>query len=78
MTPKEKAEELVQKYKPFVYCYMGSGMLSNTYDEDVVLTMSKKCALIAVDEIQDFITKYDNHFQDFKYWDEVTQEIQNL
>lgn len=35
MTAKEKAEELVDKYKPFVYCFLGSGMLSNTLDEDV-------------------------------------------
>ena len=33
MTPKEKCDELIEKFIPNMYCYMGSGMLSNDYDE---------------------------------------------
>jgi hypothetical protein len=84
MTPKEKAIELIDKYKPFVYCYMGSGMLSNTYDEDVILNMSKQCALIAVDEIVKECYNWngsDNvqwETKRFDYWNEVKQEIEKL
>ena len=39
---------------------------------------SKRCCLIAIEEIQDFITKYNNPFEDFKYWDEVKDEIEKL
>jgi len=41
---KEKAKELIEKHKPFIYCYMGSGMLTNTYDEVAATMMAKKCA----------------------------------
>ena len=51
MTPKEKAEELVNKFKDHVNPYIGSGMLSNTYDDKAILYQSKQCALICVDEM---------------------------
>lgn len=64
MTPKDKAEELVMKmYK---------------LDNRAWYNTAKQCALIAVDEMQDFITKYNNPFEDFKYWDEVKNEIEKL
>lgn len=92
MTPKEKAEELVNKYKPFVYCYLGSGMLSNWEDETVILSNAKQCALIAVDEMlketntvipEEVYT--DNGLEviivlnpRIKYWQEVKNEIEKL
>jgi len=51
MNAKEKAKELIEKFKDKVNPYIGSGMLSNTHDDSAILWQSKKCALIAVDEI---------------------------
>ena len=53
MTEKEKAIELVEKCKPLVYCFLGSGMLTNTEDSEVALSNAKKCALICVQELID-------------------------
>lgn len=93
MTPQEKAEELVNKYKPFVYCFIGSSMLTNTEDESVIITNSKQCALIAVNEIIES-RKADPDFDDTKlgivthyiaphplrlsYWVKVKEEIEKL
>jgi hypothetical protein len=64
MTPKEKAQELFQKYES----------LNSSFD------ISKKGALIAVDEILDVIvTIYDYDFEKLNpYWEEVKQEIEKL
>jgi hypothetical protein len=51
ITPKEKAEQLISNFSPFVYCYLGSGMLTNTEDDEVIKMNAKKCALIAVEEM---------------------------
>ena len=73
MTPKEKAIELHNK------------ILNVTYDDRDIpgepTWVSTKCALIAVDEILD---NFPNEFWDeylidnFKYWQEVKQEIELL
>lgn len=82
MNAKEKAKEIVDKYKPYVYCYMGSGMLTNTEDETVILMNAKSCALICVDELILSTTPDNNprpkNRMDREYWIEVKQEIQNL
>lgn len=77
MTPKEKAQELFHKYADdfnFDDTYRG-------YREQ-----SKQCALIAVDEIFEFM-KMDDEYTDtaynanskwVQYWIEVKQEIQKL
>ena len=76
MKEKTKAIELVDKFKPLVYCYMGSGMLSNSYDDNVILENAKQCAIICVDEIlkagKDVFI-----FRD-AYWNKVKQEIEKL
>ena len=71
MTPKEKAEELVDKYiYKQVMCY-GSA------DFDLI----KEFALIAVEEILD-IDCYDMSEEPFnnhiEYWQEVKNEIEKL
>jgi hypothetical protein len=77
MTPKEKAEVLISKYKkaPFnctdcdmPYCDVPCTRLS--------LQESKECALIAVDEILKAGQDVDE-FAD-SYWQEVKQEIEKL
>jgi hypothetical protein len=61
MTPKEKAKELVEKYIPF--CGMEMTEI--------------QCALIAVDEILNYL-KTDGFSIQINYWQEVKQEIINL
>ena len=73
MTPKEKAEELVDKYHKI--------HAINNYEV-------KQCALIAVDEILENVDYFfkelekdnlPNKFDDeIEYWNEVKQEINNL
>ena len=62
MTPKKKAKELVEKY-------------ANT---NGVYGASKRCALIAVDEIMDCLNTVmiPNPFK--PYWEEVKREINLL
>jgi hypothetical protein len=48
---KQKAIELVASFKDFVNPYMGSSMLSNTYDNDAILFQAKKCAHVCVNQI---------------------------
>jgi hypothetical protein len=69
LTPKEKAEELVNS---FVKLYDHQ---SENYLE---LDEAKLCALIAVDEIlnNDGFTKFDYYLT--KYWIEVKKEINLL
>ena len=72
MTPKEKAEELVLKFKQLPQEGTVAWYLS--------FELSKQCALIAVDEILDVLNQI--HWvivgKDFKYWSEVKKEIELL
>ena len=73
MTPKEKAKELKDKFWEIE-------PLSN-FDGDKGF-YSKQCALIAVDEILDFMIltlKWtENSNGNVDYWQEVKQEIEKL
>ena len=70
MTAKEKAKDLVESYKWFA-CW---GRFEDEYEN---LQNSKKCALIAVDEI--IYQMYDKYeIVDYRYWNEVKQEIEKL
>ena len=62
MTPKEKAKELVNKYLAIQF-------------GDFPTTDAKQCALIAVKEIKEAI---ELPSQEYKYWEQVEQEIPNL
>jgi hypothetical protein len=68
MTPKEKAKELVYKFKDDLYKQRGVTI----YTEDAIL-----CALIAVDEILNSINPF-GQFLGKDYWQEVKQEIERL
>lgn len=79
--PKEKAEELVEKYYQFEF---------NTISLQTQRKYAKQCALIAVDEIirvcpyfdlkiretEDQLSAFD--FQFVSYWQEVKTEIEKL
>lgn len=89
-SPKEYAEELIKFFLPKMYCYFGSGMLSNHYDEKVALDNAKECALKSIREIiksiealENTIDKLDNvnlsifsaiSYQ-IEYWEDVEKEI---
>jgi len=62
MTPKEKARELVDSFKPYSDW--------NGFDLQIELLNAKQCALIAVDEIL--------NIGEVPYWQEVKQEIEKL
>ena len=76
MTPKEKAEELLNKF--FNYCSYEWYEGEKGHKENM-----KQCALIAVDEILWEIIKYADNSREYvvensKYWEEVKQEIEKL
>ena len=64
MSPKEKAEELVNKF--------------NYEDKHYLMLDAKQCALIAVDELIEETYFTDGYYQRHKYWEEVKEEIENI
>ena len=71
MTAKEKARELVDKFRNEITSFLGDNMKKIN---------AKKCALIAVDEIL-FLLEFNLDFRmerSIIYYLEVKQEIQNL
>lgn len=83
MNPKEKVQELINLYKPHMYCYLGSGMLTNDYDESVVIHNAKKCVSYYIDGmIEQWNTYHTINPTELaelqlKYWSEVKKEITN-
>jgi len=81
MTPKEKAEELVDKM--MLYSYEKIENEKNTkyiVDNKIKKEYAIQCALIAVDEIikeKNGCSKYECYGQDIN-WNKVKQEIENL
>jgi len=73
MTPKQKAEELVDKFISYSYYSDGNNSMERNYQQK---DNAKECALIAVDEIlswQDWMGK-----EMLNYWQEVKKEIEKL
>ena len=79
MTPKEKAKQLYNKFNP--HC-----LVKNFYGDDVEVASTKQSALIAVDEIFEFM-KMDDEYTDtasnanskwVQYWQKVKKEIEKL
>jgi hypothetical protein len=69
MTPKEKAQELVNKFAKLPE--EGSLMWYLSFE------IAKKCALVAVDEILDTI-KWCIGDSQVEYWEDVKKEIELL
>jgi len=72
MTPKEKSKELINKFTNPVRWKLG---------QENVTQRAKECALIAVDEILLFMDLFDldrDMTIQFKWWQEVKQEIEKL
>jgi hypothetical protein len=72
MTPKEKAQKLVNEF----YRIIPLDKMTIDYN------LAKNCALIAVDEILDLkhivILRRNMHEMELDFWDEVKQEIEAL
>lgn len=71
MTAKEKADELYSKY---------DDLLNKDFGNPIVFdNQLKQCALIAVDEILDFmfLSEIENSFW-INYYNKVKQEISNI
>ena len=72
LTPKQKAEELVNKYIPHI---AGADRYNSTlgiYDKHI----SKQCALIAVDEIISIkLLWFQKDTEHLDFWKEVKQEL---
>jgi hypothetical protein len=68
-TPKQKAKELISKYVH---------LAKQTTGANGTIYNSKKCALIAVDEIIESVN--DEHVSDIfiEFWEEVKTEIEKL
>lgn len=76
MTPKEKAEELLEKMN-VIHHLKGNGLPVSMHKSQI-----KQCALIAVDEIIQAIDfdwmEVQNLDREHAYWNEVKQEIKNI
>jgi hypothetical protein len=79
MTPKEKAEELVHKFKKYAY-YPKT-------DNDMLFVNelnnnAKQCALIAVNEIlsdyKNYLLHENTEYKGLMYWNKVKSEIEKL
>ena len=73
--PKQKSLQLVEK---FYFALPNNGSFTGINNVNDRYKEAKQCALLTVDEMMEFITKYDNHWLDYTYWNEVKQEILNL
>jgi hypothetical protein len=71
MTPKEKAQELVDKIKPLCGGYWG-GKINKEF--------SKKCVLLAIDEICEAINwhEFEPPNKEWDYWNAVKLEVERL
>ena len=72
LTPKQKAEELVNKYIPHIAGADRYNSTSGIYDKEI----SKQCALIAANEIISIKLLWfqkDTEYLDF--WQEVKEEL---
>ena len=68
MTPKDKAKELVDKY-------LDKKCFDGRYGEDYNYIY---CVSIAVDEIIEILWHTHKNESEYKYWQEVKQEIEKL
>jgi hypothetical protein len=77
MTPKEKAEELVDKFHIKVYVSFIENSIPSVINALMLYNSAKQCALIAVDEI----IKFGNQAgirEPMMYWYKVKEELEKL
>ena len=71
MTPKEKAEELVDNFIDKMF------HLRDGYNASEVFDAAKQCALIAVNLLMEEAYRQHDYEGFIAYWKEVKQEIEN-
>ena len=75
MTPREKAIELVNKFRDHVNPYFGSSMLSiPRYNKDTVVSQAQMCALECAREV----VKALHNGSPLTFWDNVLSEIKSI
>jgi len=74
MTPKQKAEKLVNKFRDFAN---GTDYETDGFSPNIEKENGKQCALIAVDEIWNELESA-RVFEEYNYWQEVKEEIKKL
>jgi hypothetical protein len=74
MSPQEKANQLVEKFKEHSQLMIGYGGFSSRNGS------AKQCALIAVDEICEAINwhEFEVPNEEWNYWNKVKHEIDQL
>ena len=85
MTPieikaEEKAKEIVELFKPYVYCFLGSSMLTNEPVDSVVLGNAKICALISCNQTIEALSsvKGMGKIHKVKFWKLVKNQIESM
>jgi len=82
MTPKEKAEELVDKFHIKVHVSFVENSIPSIVNALMLYNSAKQLALIAVDEIlsdyKNYLLHENTEYKGLMYWNEVKQEIENL
>jgi hypothetical protein len=81
MTPKEKAEELVDKFHIKVHVSFVENSIPSVVNALMLYDSAKQLALIAVDEIiasNPIAFDEDDNCIEKNWWKEVKQEIENL
>jgi hypothetical protein len=78
MTPKEKAQELVAKYRQITITTYGCGMPGNTciVSNSMLEKSAIRCAIIAVDELMISMAVQQSN-EDF-YWEKVKNELNKM
>ena len=77
MEVQDKINELVEKFSQHVNPYIGSGMLSNSHDGNAILWQSRKCALIAANEILENTQMYTGNLNPkWEFWNDVKFELE--
>ena len=76
MTAKDKAKELVDRFKGVTRPFSKR----RTLKVDIHPEHAKQCALICVDEILESLRNVGHSFSndEIKYWQEVKQEIEKI
>lgn len=79
MKPKEKAKQLVDEMSKQTYSFQEYAGAHYSVEE-IGFEGGRKCALIAVDEIEDIIKSFPNTISChmLPFWNEVKQEIEKL
>jgi hypothetical protein len=79
MSPKEKAQELVDRFREFAD---GTNPETDRYSPNIEKQKAKQCALIAVDEIlsdyKNYLMHENTEYKGLTYWNEVKKEIELL